>query len=144
MITDTDLADPADALERLMLMRFTAQAFTADDAAAVVTAVERVMAGRIYLDDRLQEQLLERLAMPLTAHPVSGGALPGGIDSLTNRELEVFALLGQGLTTLTIAERLHVSVKTVECHRDKIKRKLGLSGSAALIRRAVQWTLQPG
>lgn len=68
----------------------------------------------------------------------------GGVDALTNREFETFGLFGQGLPTVVIPGRLNLSVKTVECHREKIKRKLGLSGSAALIHRAVQWTLQAG
>lgn len=105
------------------------------DAEQLRLAVQRVLAGRLYLGEGIAEQMLERLA---------GGEKGSGLHRLTNRELEVFGLLGQGLTNAAIAEHLHLSVKTVECHRDKIKRKLGLAGAPELIRYALQWRLQAG
>jgi DNA-binding NarL/FixJ family response regulator len=66
------------------------------------------------------------------------------IQSLSDRELEVFEMIGQGLSTKQIAKRLHLSHKTVETHREKIKAKLNLSNSAELSRRATQWVLENG
>jgi DNA-binding NarL/FixJ family response regulator len=62
-----------------------------------------------------------------------------GVSQLSDRELEVFQFVGQGLSTREIAERLHLSVKTVETHRSRIKSKLGLKNSAELAHRAVHW-----
>jgi len=64
------------------------------------------------------------------------------IESLSDRELEVFGLIGEGLSTSQIAERLHLSVKTVETHREKIKRKLGLTTAGELVRHAVRWHME--
>jgi DNA-binding CsgD family transcriptional regulator len=67
-----------------------------------------------------------------------------GVECLSNRELEVFQLIGQGLTTSEVARRLHRSVSTVESHREKIKIKLGLKTAGELNRAAVQWVLENG
>ncbi len=64
------------------------------------------------------------------------------IKTLSNREVEVFEMIGQGLTTQQIAGKLKLSPKTVETHREKIKAKLDLKNSAELNRRAVQWVLE--
>ena len=63
------------------------------------------------------------------------------VELLTDRELEVFRLIGQGVVTGRIAELLSVSPKTIQTYREKIKEKLGLSGSAELSQKAVQWLL---
>ena len=63
------------------------------------------------------------------------------VELLTDRELEVFRLIGQGIVTGRIAELLSVSPKTIQTYREKIKEKLGLSGSAELSQKAVQWLL---
>lgn len=64
------------------------------------------------------------------------------VCDLTDRELEVFGLIGEGLATSRIAEQLHLSVKTVESHREKIKKKLNLATGSELARYAVQWNLE--
>ena len=66
------------------------------------------------------------------------------MQGLSNREVEVYEMIGQGLTIQQIAVRLHLSPKTVETHREKIKQKLNLKSSAELNRRAVQWVLERG
>ena len=66
------------------------------------------------------------------------------IDLLSDRELEVFALIGEGLPVKQIAEQLHVSAKTVEYHRDHIREKLGVSNSAEVTRQATIWNLEQG
>jgi len=102
----------------------------------VVAAAHRVLAGKVWVSNRVVERVVDGLA----------GRQEGrssAIGGLSDRELEVFGLIGEGLSTRAIAERLHLSVKTVETHREKIKRKLGVAGSAELARRAVQWSLDP-
>ncbi len=66
------------------------------------------------------------------------------MHGLSNRELEVYEMIGQGLTIQQIAARLHLSPKTVETHREKVKQKLNLKSSTELNRRAVQWVLERG
>ena len=102
----------------------------------VITAIRRVLAGEIYVSEKLASSLL---------HKVAGGSAPGGgspTDVLTDRELEVFQLLGEGLGVREVAERLFVSVKTVEAHREHIKQKLNFKTSNELLRFAIQYTLQ--
>lgn len=64
------------------------------------------------------------------------------IEALTDRELEVFEWIGQGLATKEIAHKLHLSHKTIETHRENIKSKLGLKNATELNRHAVQWNLE--
>ena len=64
------------------------------------------------------------------------------IDSLSDRELEAFELIGEGMTTESIADKMHISPKTVETFRARIKEKLGLSNMTELIQRAAQWVLE--
>ena len=66
------------------------------------------------------------------------------MDSLTDRELEVFELIGTGLTTRQIADRLELSHKTIETYKENIKQKLNLKNAAELNRHAVQWKLEQG
>ncbi|MCA9266110.1 MAG: helix-turn-helix transcriptional regulator, partial [Planctomycetales bacterium] len=66
------------------------------------------------------------------------------IDRLSNRELEVFALIGRGRTTSQIAKQLYLSVHTIDSHREKIRHKLGVEHGSELVRRAVQWVLENG
>jgi len=103
----------------------------------VVEALRQVLRGDIYLSEAMTDRLLHRVGggKPLEQDPVA---------TLSNRELEVFQLIGQGRTTQQIARRLDLSTKTVETHREKIKMKLNLRNSAELSRRAVQWVLEHG
>jgi len=83
---------------------------------SLVAAVHQVLADKVYVSSEVKDRLVEGLV----CRDAGGSA---GVASLTDRALEVFGLLGQGLATATIAERLHLSVKTIETHREKIKRK---------------------
>jgi DNA-binding CsgD family transcriptional regulator len=65
-------------------------------------------------------------------------------ELLSDRELEVFQLIGRGLTTREIADRLHLSVHTVETHRQRIKSKLSIDNTAILSREAARWVLEKG
>lgn len=102
----------------------------------VVAAIRTVLAGRLYLSD----QLAQRMLMRAVGQTDAGTASP--LDSLTDRELEVFALIGQGLTTRQIAEKLDLSVKTIESYRENIKSKLDLKNAAELSLHAVHWTME--
>lgn len=96
-------------------------------------AVRRVLGGGIYVSDEINARLLMKMAAGrknLVASP---------LEVLSDRELEVFELTGRGQGTREIAERLHLSVKTVESYRARIKDKLNLKNAAALMQHAVQW-----
>jgi len=102
----------------------------------VIAAVHRVLADQVYLSQAMVERVLAGLA----------GRRPYPcdlVDQLSDREFEVFGLIGQGLATRLIAQRLRLIVKTIESHREKIKYKLDLPDAAALTRCAVQWSLDP-
>ncbi len=104
----------------------------------IVEAIRRVRDGKIYLCEETAEQLLGRAV---------GGANPrraAGLDALSDRQLEVFRLIGQGLSTSQIADRFHRSPHTVEAHRQAIKRKLNLKSAGELNRQAAQWMLENG
>jgi DNA-binding NarL/FixJ family response regulator len=101
----------------------------------ILDAVYQVLAGRIYLSERMVERVINGFAKRKDASTSS-------IEDLSDRELEVFGLIGQGMSTSKIAERLHLSVKTVETHREKIKRKLQLATGGELVRHAVQWHIE--
>jgi DNA-binding NarL/FixJ family response regulator len=99
----------------------------------VVTAIRKVLSGQIYVSDRMAAKMVRKL--------VGGGPQAGAsaIESLSDRELEVFCLIGQGFGTRQIAERLHLSVKTIETYRAHIKVKLDLADSSELLQYAIQW-----
>ena len=101
----------------------------------IVTALRQVRDGRIYLSESIASDLLERMA---------SGAPPAvdDIHGLTDRELEVLRLIGQGLKTGEIASTLNRSVHTVEAHRASIKRKLSLKTSGELTMAAFSLTNQ--
>jgi len=103
----------------------------------LVEGIRQVLSGRVRLSDTMTERLLRRTVG-------GGGRITDGTPSevLSDRELEVFRLIGDGHTTRQISEVLTVTVKTVESHRENIKNKLSLSNAAELSRRAVQFVLE--
>jgi DNA-binding NarL/FixJ family response regulator len=103
----------------------------------VLEAIRRVLSGRIYTSEEITDRVLRR------ASGKSDGQDESPIDVLSDRELEVFGLLGQGLDTRQIAERLTLSTKTIDTHRENIKNKLGVRKAHELLRLAVAWTLDP-
>ncbi len=105
----------------------------ADATSRIVDAVRRVLGGQVYVSEKLAGKLLGRIV-------AGGGSGPVGVESLSDREFEVFEMIGQGLELREIALRLHLSIKTVEAHRENMRRKLDLASSAELYRYAVQWT----
>lgn len=103
----------------------------------IVKAVRHILNGGIYVSEEIKERLL--LGM-MAGKDVSQSPL----EVLSDRELEVFELTGRGLGTRDIAERLHLSVKTVESYRARIKNKLSLNTAPELIQHAVQWVESEG
>ena len=103
-----------------------------------ISALERVGTGQVYLSDRMTNRMLGRM---LGENPQQEG---DPIAKLSNRELEVFELIGNGLVTKQIAARLGLSPKTIETYREHIKAKLNLANASELTRHAVQWVLERG
>jgi DNA-binding NarL/FixJ family response regulator len=99
----------------------------------VITAIHKVLSGELYVSDRMAAKLVRKLV----GSGPEIGASP--IDRLSDRELEVFLLLGRGQGTREIAEKLHLSIKTIETYRAHIKDKLDLAGAAELLQYAIQW-----
>ena len=104
----------------------------------VLAAIRSILAGQIYLSEAMASRLL---------HMAVDGRTPGAVsptERLSDRELEVFQLIGQGYGNTDIAQQLHLSPKTVETYRAHIKEKLGLSGATELLQHAIQWAQSLG
>jgi len=102
----------------------------------VVEAIRQVLRGDIYVSDDIRRRIL----LGMRGKQTSEEKTP--MERLSDRELEVFRLLGNGHTTRRIAEELHLSIKTVETYRAHIKEKLSLDNATELLRYAVQWVEQ--
>jgi DNA-binding NarL/FixJ family response regulator len=100
----------------------------------VLVAIRRILQGEVYLSDRLTNSMLRQYARGTT--PQSSPLL-----NLSDRELEVFRLIGKGHGTRQIADDLHVSVKTIESYQAHIKEKLALRNSRELVQHAIEWTV---
>ena len=99
----------------------------------VLVAIRRVLQGGIFVSDRVTTKMLETLIS-------SDGKSPSSpLDLLSNRELTVFRLIGQGFKTSQIADKLHLSVKTIESYRSHIKEKLKIDTGTDLMKYAIQW-----
>jgi DNA-binding NarL/FixJ family response regulator len=105
----------------------------------IVEAIRHVLEGKVYLSEAMAERMLRR-AVGGAREEVTNSPL----DVLADRELEVFRLIGEGVKTGEIAERLHLSIKTVETYRNRIRRKLDLSDGTKLAHYATQCGLQKG
>jgi len=101
----------------------------------VLVAVRRILNGEIYVSARIANQMLRHY---ITG---SGSLRNSSIADLSDRELEVFRLIGEGHGTRQIAEELHLSVKTVETYQAHIKEKLSLRSSRELMQHAIQWSM---
>jgi DNA-binding NarL/FixJ family response regulator len=103
----------------------------------LLDAVSTVLSGKRFISAAMSERLLNQA--------IGAAAAAGSpIERLSNRELEVFRLIGEGLSTGAIAERLFISPHTIDTHRENIKRKLSLAEAGELTRTAVQWVLENG
>lgn len=116
-------------------LRAGARGYVMKEAAAdhLIGAIRRVLGGGIYVSETMASRMLEGMT--------SSKAKPSAslIDRLTDRELEILEMIGKGVATKIIAEKLSISARTVEAHRAHIKEKLGITDGAALVRFAVQW-----
>jgi len=101
----------------------------------VLVAIRHILGGEIYVSERMANRMLHRF---VGGSPVEQES---GIADLSDRELEVFRLIGEGHGTRQIAEELHISVKTVESYQAHIKEKLSLKNARELVQRAIQWTV---
>ena len=101
----------------------------------VLIAIRRILKGDVYLSDRAASRIAEQY--------VRGAATPSrpAVAVLSDRELEVFRLIGAGHSTRQIAETLHLSIKTVETYQAHIKEKLSLRSARELVQYAIEWTL---
>lgn len=102
----------------------------------VLVALRRILSGEIYVSDRIANSMLRHYVRGVNPSEHSS------ISDLTDRELEVFRLIGEGHGTRQIAEVLHLSVKTVESYQAHIKEKLSLRSARELVQHAVQWNVR--
>lgn len=98
----------------------------------VITAIRRVLSGDVYVSERVVNSMARRMSSrkPNASSPV---------EQLSDRELEIFRLLGQGRTTSQIAEDLHLSLKTVQAYCARAKEKFGVTSLSELLRAAIRW-----
>jgi DNA-binding NarL/FixJ family response regulator len=102
-----------------------------EPAEAIVEAVRSILHGRVHVSERFANRVVQRMA-------VQGGADESTpLDTLSDREVEVLTLLGDGLSTRAVAEHLHLSTKTIHTYREHLKAKLGLDSASELVRYAV-------
>ena len=99
----------------------------------LLTAIRHVLGGEIFVSDEISKRLIRQLARGKDDMATSS------VDNLSDRELEVFHLIGQGYGTSQIAEKLYLSIKTIETYRTHIKEKLNLADSRELLQYAIQW-----
>jgi DNA-binding NarL/FixJ family response regulator len=102
---------------------------------SVITAVRTVLAGDIYVSPTMQKRMIAE-------HVGANGETRSIVEKLTDRELEVLQLIGEGMEVRDIAARLHLSAKTVEAHRAHMKEKLNMSNAREVARFAIQWVDQ--
>jgi len=105
-------------------------------AGKIIEAIRAVLAGKVYLSDEMSVKIVSRV---FGDDGKQFGRSP--LEALTDRELEAFELLGNGQTTQQIAQKMHVSPKTVETYRARIKEKLHLKNGTELIQHDVQWVV---
>ena len=103
---------------------------------SILDAIRAVLSGKYFLS----AEMTERVVCQTVGHAKSGDRSP--VETLSNRELEVFELIGKGHTTSVIARMLHISPHTIDSHRERIKQKLKLTNANELQREATQWVLE--
>ena len=103
----------------------------------IITAIRQILDNKIYLSPSATARVLNQVA-------TADAPAKSPVETLSDRELEVFELLGEGVASREIAARLHLSVKTVETYREKIKAKLNLKNGSELTRHAIHWAMRRG
>lgn len=104
----------------------------------VLTAIRTVLTGELYLSDRMKERMLHRFVNNRKEK------VGFSMDTLSDREMEVFQLIGNGYSTRQIASKLNLSVKTIDSYREHLKLKLQLDAGKDLVRYAIQWMKSEG
>jgi DNA-binding NarL/FixJ family response regulator len=99
----------------------------------ILLAIRQVLAGQIYISEKMASRMVHKMVLGRSEEQRSP------IERLTDRELEVFQLIGRGQGTRRIAEELHLGIKTVESYRARIKEKLKLEDGTQLLQHAIQW-----
>lgn len=127
--------DEAIYAERALRARANGYIMKQEATEKVLVAVRRILNGEVYLSDRMANKMLQQYIGG------SQGAIQSRISALSDRELEVFCLIGEGRGTREIAKGLHLSIKTVETYQAHIKEKLSLHSGRELIQRAIQWKI---
>ena len=102
----------------------------------IIHAIRQVLAGKVYLSQHMTDRLLSGM--------VDANGEKRDIAALSNRELQVFELIGRGVSTSQMAEQLNLSTKTIETHQAHIKKKLGLGSAHELTQRAIRWVMEQG
>ena len=100
----------------------------------IIQAIRTVLSGKVYLSQSMTERMLSGM--------VDSDNNKRDVESLSNRELQVFELIGQGVATSQMARQLNLSIKTIETHQAHIKKKLGLSSAHELTQRAIRWVME--
>ena len=103
-----------------------------------IVALRRVLEGGLYVSEAIGSRMIRKYAAG------SAQVATSPIDRLSNRELQILQMIGRGRSTRECAESLNLSIKTVESHRQRIKRKLDLKTSAQLVRYAAHWVADRG
>jgi DNA-binding NarL/FixJ family response regulator len=116
-------------------LRAGAQAYLMKEVVSenIIIAIRTVLSGEIYVSNTMGKKLLRKLAVGKV------NTIIAPIDSLSDRELEIFRLIGKGYKPSRIAQSMHLSVKTVETYRARIKEKLNLTDASELLRYAIEW-----
>lgn len=129
-----------EAIYAERVLRAGARGYVTKEEAAenVLSAIRQVLKGQIFLSERMSAKMLSKLVGGRTESPGLS------IDRLSDRELQIFELIGRGMSTRMIAETLHLSIKTVESHRANIKEKLQIESATELLQQAIHWLQSQG
>lgn len=136
LILIISMHDESIYLERVLKAGAKGYLMKDDATTHVIAAIRKVLSGGFYTSDKMKESFVRNASLGGT--PILKGLVP---ESLSNRELEILQLVGQGLSTKQISEILRISIKTIDSHYASIKTKLKLKNINSLIQYAVKWTL---
>ncbi len=100
----------------------------------VIEGIRQLLAGKVFLSDKMASTMLQKFVGSSGQSPATTG-----VSALSDREFQVLEMIGQGFPSNEIAAKLHLSVKTIEAHRENIKRKLKLSDASELRKYAIRW-----
>jgi DNA-binding NarL/FixJ family response regulator len=99
----------------------------------IIEAIRTILTGEIYVSDTISKKFLHKIAGD------KSGTAKASIENLSDREFEIFRLIGEGYKASQIAKQLHLSIKTIETYRARLKEKLNIDSAAELLRYAIKW-----